>query len=105
MEFLKPFENPAAVTWTDDSVRVRNGKPGEMRHIRIVADLDARIYALFIRGKDGKLPAEPNYVARTRYFAKHWAKELKPHPEDRGLDVDPLAPQPAEQPAEQSADN
>ena len=100
----EPFSNPYAVTWTDDCVRVRGGKPGQMRSIRIVADLDARLYLLFIRDKNGQLPEKPNYAARTRYFAKHWGKEMKPPPEDQGLDVDPLEPQPVEQPVEQIAE-
>ena len=81
----QPFSNPAAVTWSDDCVRVTGGKPGEMRHFRIVADLDQGVYALFIRDKAGKLPESPNYVTHCRYFAKYWAKGLAPHEADKGV--------------------
>lgn len=74
-----PFSNPHAVTAYDG--RGIDKRTKKRRAWRVLIDMDAPAFAVFVRDEKGKLPAEPQYVSQVHGLANYYAKHGQPHPD------------------------
>lgn len=74
-----PFSNPQAVTAYDGGGIDKRTK--KRRAWRVLVDMDAPAFAVFVRDEKGKLPAEPQYVSQVHGLANYYAKYGQPHPD------------------------
>lgn len=103
-----PFSNHDAVTHYDGKATDKSTK--KTRAWRILADVDAPAYAVFVRDDKGKLPQSPQYLSPLHGLANYYAKHGKPHPEESAIlqaweeSRNPVAAEAAEEPATESTE-
>lgn len=52
---------------------------------RIVADVDKKVYACYVRDKKGNLPREATHVSPTYAAAIYYGKNGRPHPQENEI--------------------
>ena len=72
-----PFSNPKACTFLDRTAPPKT-KGGKWRAFRVLCDVDAPMYAVFVRDEKGRLPEEPNYMAPLLALAIYYGRHGEP---------------------------